>query len=94
MAKKTIGANAYALPVATVRKDVPEQAAKQFEKGREAPRLRRVEKGERVTLYLPPDLAKRVRLLCIEERRSMSDATTEALTEWTDQRKGKGVLRR
>lgn len=89
MAKKTIGTNAYALPKATARKDVPERAAKQFEEGGSGARLRRVEKGERVTLYLPPELAKRVRLLCVEERRSMSDATTEALTEWTGRRRVK-----
>ncbi len=87
MAKKTIGTNAYALPATTARKDVPEREAKKFEEGSGA-RLRRLEKGERVTLYLPPELAKRVRLLCVEERRSMSDATTEALTEWTGRRRG------
>lgn len=80
--KKTIGTSAYALPKVTARKKVPERAAKAFEEGN-TPRLRRVQKGERVTLYLPPELAKRVRLLCVEERRSMSDATTEALTAWT-----------
>lgn len=88
MAKKKIGASAYALPVTTARKAVPERAAKAFEEG-SAPQLRRVEKGERVTLYLPPHLAKQVRLLCVEERRSMSDAATEALTEWTGQRAAK-----
>jgi hypothetical protein len=93
MAKKKIGASAYALPSARVPKAVSERAAKAFEEG-SAPRLRRVGQGERVTLYLPPELVKQVRLLCVEERRSMSDAATEALTEWRGRRvREKGVGR-
>lgn len=86
MAKKAIESSAYALPSATAPKVVGEVAAKRFEEGAAASR-RRTEKGERVTLYLPPELAKQVRLLCVEERRSMSDAATEALTAWTRHRK-------
>lgn len=86
MTKKAIESSAYALPVSKASKVVGEVAAKRFEEGPAATR-RRTEKGERVTLYLPPELAKQVRLLCVEERRSMSDAATEALTAWTRQRR-------
>lgn len=45
-------------------------------------RLRRAEAGERVTLYLPSDLVTEVRKLCAEQRRSLSDAGTDAFRSW------------
>ncbi len=45
-------------------------------------RLRRPTLGERVTVYLPPDMAQRLRVRCAAERRSLSDAVTEALCRW------------
>lgn len=39
---------------------------------------RRAEKGERVAVYLPPELAHRLRIRCVREKRSLSDAFTEA----------------
>lgn len=47
-----------------------------------AGRLRRSEAGERVTLYMPSDLVTEVRKLCAEQRRSLSDAGTDAFRVW------------
>lgn len=44
--------------------------------------LRRAERGERVTVYLPGDLATELRVKCARERRSMSDALTAAVERW------------
>lgn len=43
---------------------------------------RREAQGERTAVYLPPDLAQKLRVRCAIERRSLSDAATEALTAW------------
>jgi hypothetical protein len=45
-------------------------------------RLRREQGGERITAYLPPDLAEELRVCCAKERRSVSDAVTDALRAW------------
>lgn len=45
-------------------------------------RLRREHGGERITAYLPPDLAEELRVCCARERRSVSDAVTDALRAW------------
>ena len=45
-------------------------------------RLRRAESGERIAVYLPPALAEKLRVRCATDRRSLSDALTEALTQW------------
>jgi hypothetical protein len=45
-------------------------------------RLKRDSLGERVTVYLPPKLAEAVRRRCVRERRSVSDALTEATEMW------------
>lgn len=44
-----------------------------------ASKLRRDKRGERVTSYLPPKVAEKLRLRCARERRSVSDAVTEAV---------------
>lgn len=49
-------------------------------------KLRRSELGERVAVYLPPELATELRLLCARERRSLSDAVTDATSEWIRRR--------
>ena len=82
------------LPTLKLPKTVPvapvaEPAARRFER-REAAiappkagsRLKRETVGERVTVYLPPALAAEVRRRCLEERRSVSDAMTEAAQAW------------
>lgn len=47
-------------------------------------KMRRVEGGERVTAYLPPDTVEALRVRCARERRSLSDAVTEAVRAWLD----------
>jgi hypothetical protein len=73
-------------PVAPVRED----DARRFERQR-APRstarkggsrLKRESLGERLTVYLPPKLVAAIRKRCVTERRSLSDALTEAAEAW------------
>jgi hypothetical protein len=45
-------------------------------------RLRREATGDRVAVYLPPDMAMELRVRCVRERRSVSDAVTEAVGSW------------
>jgi hypothetical protein len=45
-------------------------------------KLRRSERGERVSVYLPVELAAALRVACASSRRSLSDAVTEAVGEW------------
>lgn len=40
---------------------------------------RRAERGERLTVYLPAELAKTLRVHCAVNDRSVSDAVTEAV---------------
>jgi hypothetical protein len=47
-------------------------------------RKRRTEPGERVTVILPPDLLKRLRIAAIDEGCSVSHAVTEAVKDWLD----------
>lgn len=47
-----------------------------------ASRLRNDKRGERVTCYLPPKLAEKLRVKCARERRSLSDALTYAVETW------------
>lgn len=42
-------------------------------------KLRRDQRGERVAGYLPAELERELRLFCARERRSVSDALTEAV---------------
>ncbi len=45
-------------------------------------RKRKAQAGERVAVYLPPALVRALRLRCVEESRSISDAATEAIEAW------------
>jgi hypothetical protein len=70
------------------REPVREEDARRFESStgpsrgaRSSPR-RRAESGERLTAYLPPDLKIALEVRCAQERRSVSDAVTEALDAW------------
>jgi hypothetical protein len=38
--------------------------------------------GERVVMYVPPEVAEALRVHCAKSRRSLSDAGTEALRLW------------
>lgn len=82
MAKKSL---AGALTAPRTRKPIAEKAARSFEEGGngEPSRLRREKAaGERLTVHVPSDLARELRVMCAGERRSISDATTEALRDW------------
>lgn len=53
-------------------------------------RMRRESSGERVAVYLPPELALKLRMRCVQARRSVSDAVTEAVAQWlSDERKSR-----
>jgi hypothetical protein len=52
----------------------------------DTPQLRRAERGERLTVYLPPDLARRLRHRCVDDQRSVSDAITAAVLAWVEAR--------
>jgi predicted transcriptional regulator len=43
------------------------------------PTMRRGSRGERLAVYIPEELATNLRILCAKERRSLSDAVTEAI---------------
>jgi hypothetical protein len=43
---------------------------------------RRTESGERVSGYVPPTMAEALRVRCANERQSLSEALTEALSAW------------
>jgi hypothetical protein len=45
-------------------------------------RRKRAERGERLTVYIPPEVAEALRVRCARERRSLSEAATEALSKW------------
>jgi hypothetical protein len=83
-------AKGFALPKAPKRSAVPETEALKFERARSpvaapptaASRLRRPERGERLSAYVPPELAEALRVRCARERRSVSDAVTAALSAW------------
>jgi hypothetical protein len=68
---------------------VGETEARRFERrestksgAKSGSRLKRDTLGERVTVYLPPRLAATLRRRCVNERRSLSDAMTEAVEAW------------
>lgn len=81
-------AKGFALPKAPKRSAVPETEARRFERSRSPAahptesKLRRPERGERLSAYVPAELAESLRVRCARERRSVSDAVTEALTAW------------
>jgi hypothetical protein len=86
-------ASGFVLPTPPARQPVPDDAAARFvggpanddrEQGRgeTTSRLRRAQGGERLAIYLPPELARELRVRCAVDRRSASDAVTEALRTW------------
>lgn len=87
--KRAIATAGFALPSPPKHTPVPERIAKAFVEAedRKAPpastsRLRRAELGERMVVYLPPELATELRVRCARERRSLSDAVTAAVEAW------------
>lgn len=61
-------------PTARARAPLPRRAP--------TSKRRREEAGERLTVYLPPDLAMELRVLCARKRYSVSHAMTEAIQRW------------
>lgn len=88
-------ASGFALPKPPKRTPVAEPEAERFVEASEDPapraakrkapkesKLRRPTRGERVAVYLPPELMEELRIRCVQERRSVSDAVTEAVGRW------------
>ena len=82
-------AGGFSLPSPPPRTVVREEVAQRFERveavakpSRGPSRLRRETLGERLAIYVPPELAEQLRVRCARERRSISDAVTEAVTMW------------
>ena len=74
-------------PAASMPKATPVAAVSSVQSSSSGPtkkgsKLKRDSLGERVTIYLPPKLADAVRRRCLKERRSVSDALTEAAETW------------
>lgn len=91
--KKSQLTHGFALPKAPKRSAVPESQARKFERAAATPtasdsRLRRVERGERISAYVPPEIAEEVRVRCVREKRSVSDVVTELLERWLKGAKG------
>lgn len=79
-------AGGFSLPKAPARTPVKDQEVARFVKAERKPsrasRLRRDVGGERLAIYLPPDVSEELRVRCARERRSISDAVTEAVRLW------------
>ena len=77
----------FSLPKAPRRRQITEPAARTFEDGpkQNVSRLRRDDRGDRVAAYLPPEMAQALRVCCAQQRRSVSDAMTEAVADWLSQ---------
>jgi hypothetical protein len=87
-------AKGFALPKPPARTQVKDKAATRFvraEHKARASRLRRDVGGERLAIYVPPDKAEALRVRCARERRSISDAVTEAVSLWLQSPSPKGT---
>lgn len=83
--KKEALAKGFSLPKPPTRTEVGEATAKHFEGTRpevKASKLRRAARGERISAYLPLEVAEALRVRCARERRSISDAVTDAVSQW------------
>lgn len=56
--------------------------ATQAPAARRATKLRAAERGERLTIYLPPAVARALRMRCADQNRSASDAVATAVLAW------------
>jgi|CZKU01.1.fsa_nt_gi hypothetical protein len=90
-------AGGFALPAPPKRTEVPETKATRFESPKKAAngegtsKLRRPSLGERLAVYVPPELASELRVTCARERRSISDAVTEAVSIWIQSHRATGT---
>ena len=82
---KSAVAAGFTLPKAPQRTPVAAKAADRFVGDKLQTRGKRKEAGERLTVYVPPELAEALRVTCAQERRSLSEAVTEALRLWTSE---------
>ena len=85
MVSKSNLAKGFDLPMPAKRTAVPEAAARKFEKppkNTADSKLRRAETGIRIAVYVPPDVEQALRLKCFQDRRSVSNAATEAFRVW------------
>jgi len=52
-------------------------------------RRRRPEGGKRLAVHLPHETVKRLRMQCVHEDCSISDAVTRAVEDWLGERMGR-----
>lgn len=101
MSKKSdMLAKGFDLPKVEPNTSIDENTARKFEteappqktkKSRRTPTLRRDNKGERLAVYIPEDIASELRVMCAKERRSLSDAVTAALDMWLKKQSPKSL---
>lgn len=75
------------LPRTPKRTEVSDDVAARFvgdpvDAPKQPSQRKRPDRGERLTVYIPPGLASDLRVLCAQQRRSLSDAVTEAVNKW------------
>lgn len=86
--------DAFALPPRKPRTPVADDRAQQFVspttvRTSKKSQYRRDGPGERINAYLPPDLLLEIRTIALHQRRSLSDAVTEAMREWVQRNRVK-----
>lgn len=57
---------------------------------RRTSRLRNDSRGEKVAVYLPPEVVTELKVRCAVERRSLSDAVSTAVQAWLKRRRRQG----
>lgn len=80
--KKELARGLAVVPPPPERTEVPEASARAFAGAGTA--RRHEERGERLGVYVPPELAEGLRIECARRRRSLSDAVAEALAMWLE----------
>lgn len=78
----------FSLPSKPKRTELKPVQEARFTAAKSESKLRRAELGERVAVYLPPKLAEELRIRCAKERRSLSDAVTDAVELWASRAVG------
>lgn len=73
-------------PVQEAEKPKPAAKAKRRRAKKGTGTLRAAERGERLTLLIPDEVALRLRVFSATERRSMSDVVTAALDRYLPKR--------
>lgn len=86
--RKELG-DAFALPPPRPRTPVAEDRAATFAESEKAPNAKQASRrrrdgidGARVNVYVPRDVEEKLRERAFRERRSVSDAVTEAIELW------------